>query len=323
MKELYIKEIDKHNPDYLGLVNERGTVFNDPAWLSLFGHHLKLYGIFDQKESLTGAFTLWHSHPYGLTYLKNPLTTPHCALIFRNTAETQYKRNTYEKSVHSCVAEFLKSQSAAIIQFNLPPGATDVQPYLWRGFKVSPAYTYQLDLNPPIHETFSDFDSKLRSDIAKAEKDGIVVKKTDDMANVRSLVKKTLDRKTKDLPFSLIDKILFDFAKPKNSFAFVAYNADQPVAAAFCVYDGTTAYYILGGFDSENRYRGAAASTILASIQHAREIGLQIFDFEGSMVPSIEAFFRGFGGELVPKYSVHRAWLPLEILLKFVKRSVY
>jgi lipid II:glycine glycyltransferase (peptidoglycan interpeptide bridge formation enzyme) len=221
------------------------------------------------------------------------------------------------------VAEFLKSRTAAIIQFNLPTGVTDVQPYLWKGFKVSPAYTYQLDLNPAIEETFTGFDAKLRADISKAEKDGIVVKKTDDMGDVRSLVKKTLDRKTKDLSFSLIDKILFEFAKPKNSFAFVAYNADQPVAAAFCIYDGTTAYYLLGGFDHENRYRGAAASTIFASIQHARELGLQIFDFEGSMIRSIEAFFRGFGGELVPKYSVHRAWLPLEILLKFVKREIY
>ncbi len=323
MKDLYIKEIDKLNPDYLELVNEIGTVFNDPAWLSLFGNHLSLYGIFDVQDRLFGAFTLWHTYLYGLKYLKNPLTTPHCALIFRNPAETPYKRNTFEKSVHTCVAGFLKSQPAAIIQFNLPTGVTDGQPYLWKGFKVSPAYTYQLDLNPPIHETFSGFDAKLRSDIAKAEKDGIVVKKVEDMAGVRSLVKKTIDRKTKDVSISLIDKILSEFAKPSNSFAFVAYNADQPVAATFCVYDGTTAYYILGGFDSENRYRGAAASTILASIQHAREIGLQIFDFEGSMIPSIEAFFRGFGGELVPKYSVHRAWLPLEILLKFVKRSVY
>lgn len=323
MNDLYIKEIDKQNPEYLVLVNECGTVFNEPAWLNIFGNQLVLYGIYNAQSKLIGAFNLWHTRLYGLPYLKNPLTTPHCALIIQNPGETQYKRNTFEKSVHSCVAEFLKSQTAAIIQFNLPTGATDVQPYLWQGFKVSPAYTYQLDLNPDIQGTYNRFDAKLKSDIVKAGKDGILIKKTEDLRQVKTLVKKTLDKKTKDVSFRLIDKILFEFAKPSNSFAFVAYSADQPVAAAFCVYDGTIAYYILGGLDPENRYRGAAASAIFASIRHAREIGLQVFDFEGSMIPSIEAFFRGFGGDLVPKYSVHRAWLPLEILLKFVKREIY
>lgn len=36
------------------------------------------------------------------------------------------------------------------------------------------------------------------------------------------------------------------------------------------------------------------------SILHARDLGLRVFDFEGSGVPEIEEYFRSFGGSLVP-----------------------
>jgi hypothetical protein len=53
-------------------------------------------------------------------------------------------------------------------------------------------------------------------------------------------------------------------------------------------------------------------------------LGIKYFDFEGSMLPQIEIFFRGFGGQLVPYYNrINKAKLPLEILLKFYKRELF
>jgi hypothetical protein len=48
-----------------------------------------------------------------------------------------------------------------------------------------------------------------------------------------------------------------------------------------------------------------------------------IFDFEGSMHEQIEKFYRGFGGELVPYYSIYKANLPTSLyhcLLEAVKK---
>jgi len=95
------------------------------------------------------------------------------------------------------------------------------------------------------------------------------------------------------------------------------------LAAACCIHDATTAYYILGGHDADKKQRGAAGIAVLSAIRYAKELGIKTFDFEGSMIPAIESFFRGFGGELTVKYAVHRANLPLEMLLKFVKREIY
>jgi hypothetical protein len=59
------------------------------------------------------------------------------------------------------------------------------------------------------------------------------------------------------------------------------------------------------------------------AIKAAKGLGLQTFDFEGSSIPAIERFFRGFGGRLAHHFTVSRAWLPLEMALKFSKRNLF
>jgi len=323
MKEFLIRKIEIRDPQYLELNQAIGGVFNDPAWLELFGSRLRLYGIFDGRETLIGAFNLLHTRIYGLKYLKNPLCTPHNALIYKNEGESVYKRNAFEKSLHTSIAAFLKTRNASVIQFGLAPEMKDVQPYLWEGFKVSPSYTYQLNLNIDQNQILAGFDGKLRSDIAKAGKDGVTVEKTEDFISVGALVRKSLDRRPTTEDGRSIERILSEYPKTGKSFAISANRNGRMIAAAYCVFDSTTAYYILGGYDPDQKQRGAAAFALQGAILHARSIGLKVFDFEGSMVPSIEAFFRGFGGELVPRFTVHWAKLPVEMALKFIKRSVY
>jgi len=50
---------------------------------------------------------------------------------------------------------------------------------------------------------------------------------------------------------------------------------------------------------------------------------MRVFDFEGSNVPSIERYFRGFGGTLTPYIGVHKAWLPVEMALKLRYRNLF
>ncbi len=64
---------------------------------------------------------------------------------------------------------------------------------------------------------------------------------------------------------------------------------------------------------------GTGALAMLAmwsAILKAKELGLKIFDFEGSVIPPIEGYFHGLGGVLKPVFGVHKAWLPLEMALK-------
>jgi CelD/BcsL family acetyltransferase involved in cellulose biosynthesis len=116
---------------------------------------------------------------------------------------------------------------------------------------------------------------------------------------------------------------LSTFATPLNSFAYVTHKADMPVAACFCIHDAQRAYYMLGGVDEEHGAAAAAPMAMFACIRHARDLGLEVYDFEGSMVPGIEQYFRSFGGTLTPLYRVVKASLPIEMALKPFKRSLF
>ena len=85
----------------------------------------------------------------------------------------------------------------------------------------------------------------------------------------------------------------------------IAYNENKAVAATFCVHDKKTAYYLFGGYDVLNKHHGAGVSTMWNCMMHAKREGLNIFDFEGSMIPEVEKYFREFGGELIRYYRVH------------------
>jgi hypothetical protein len=77
----------------------------------------------------------------------------------------------------------------------------------------------------------------------------------------------------------------------------------------------------MGGYGSEHKHHGAGPAAMFAAIRHAKKQGLAIFDFEGSMIPPIERYFRGFGGLLTPYLTVNKAWLPFEFVLKMIRRS--
>ena len=162
-----------------------------------------------------------------------------------------------------------------------------------------------------------------RRNVRKAIKDGLIVKQVDDFGIVKFLILKTFSRQKMTVSENHLDKIFLEFAAKENSFAFVTFAKEKPIAATFCIYDKDTAYYLLGGYDYETKHHGAGASAMWEAIKYTKKLGLKYFDFEGSMVPQIERYFRGFGGQLTPYYRINKAKLPLEILLKFFKRELF
>jgi hypothetical protein len=86
------------------------------------------------------------------------------------------------------------------------------------------------------------------------------------------------------------------------------------VAAAAVLYDWKSSYLLLNGTAKEAT-TGANSLLIKTIIDDALERNLD-FDFEGSMIRPIEAFYRLFGGERTCYY---RIWKPT--LINTAKRS--
>jgi hypothetical protein len=318
---MYLKAIDSTSNVYADFAAKNGIIFNQPSWLRIYKSELEVVGIYNANHDLIGMFNIHLQSNKGLKLLRIPPYSPYNALCFINPANTIANKITFEKDLHVLIVSYLKSKKASITLQAFPPSISDMQIYIWNGYKVIPNYTYQLSLTAT--NLFENFTSEKRKSIRKAEKDQLKIEKVSDYQLVKALVTKTFDRKNKDVSSKMLDSILFHFANDTNSFAFIAYQNGKPSACTFCIYHDSTAYYLLGGYDEANKHHGAGTSCMYQSILHAQQIGIKVFDFEGSMLPEVEKYFREFGGQLVPYYTINKASYLIEVALKLKKRSTF
>src|SRR4051812_46368327 len=286
-----IKRLDStHLPAYTQLANDFGTIFNSVPWIQLYGNNLEHYGIFDNDQKLIAAFFLYKTKMLGLTYYKNPPYTPHIGCCYKNKASNKANALTFDKNLITELADFIASLKAGLYTLAMPATLIDTQPFIWKKFKTVPNYTYHIDLRLSADELLQNMAADKRNSLKKAEKDTIQTSLTSNYPEVENLILKTFSRKQKSIDAVFVKKILHEFATPENSFAFVSALNDKPISAAFCIFDKSTCYYLLGGYDTENKHQGAGVSSIWHAIQYAKSKGLATFDFEGSMLPEVEKF---------------------------------
>ncbi len=309
---------------YDALALQHGTLFNCSDWLALFGDNVQILGIFEDGGEMVGGLSFAIEHRFGLKIVRNAPYTPICGPFIAVKAQNPVAILEIRRKVLECVIEYLEKENPAIIRLGLDQKIFDALPFYWAGFKVIPAYTYRLDLSSSLEQIKREMSSERRKNITKAGRDGLTVRLTTDLNVVKQLHLATFNRQKMQVNQTWMNAILFKYANSLNSYSYTTYRADNiPVATCFVVYDSITAYYLIGGYRADLGHHGAGALAMFEAIKHAKEIGIKIFDFEGSVVPAIERYFRGFGGELTPYLTVNKAWLPLEIGLKFLKRNLF
>lgn len=300
---MYLKEISISELQYPPHLQKQCTVFHQKNFLELYVPHIHIVGIFNQSNELTGLFYYFKKSKWGIQYIIPPPFFPHNGLLFYAQAEKTEKQYSLIKELHQHIVHYFSvSEKAHYIRFVLPTNYIDTQVFQWNKWKVTVHYTYHLDLSLSETQLFENLSSEKRKSIRKAEKDNIQIIPTSDYSTIYELVLKTFQRQNKKINTIYLNKILKQWKNTDNHFAFVAYKNGKAIASGFCIFDNHTAYYLLGGYDDSNAHHGAGVSCMWQSILKSKQMGLSVFDFEGSMLPAVERYFRDFGGKLVPYY---------------------
>lgn len=186
---------------------------------------------------------------------------------------------------------------------------TNWLPFYWRGFEQTTRYTYRLQDLSDLDRVWAGFRDNIRSDIRKA-KDRFELSVRTDLSIDDFLVlnKKTFKRQGLGLPYSenLIKRIDSACIENNARAIFIAVDSNGiHHAGAYIVWDNENTYYLLGGGDPELSSSGATSLCIWEAIQFASSLTCS-FDFEGSMIESIERFFRAFGGVQTPYFSISK-----------------
>lgn len=306
---------------YAALARDYGTVFHGPEWTDLFKGRLTRLGVFDKSGALVGGFQIRRDRKFGATFMRDPVLAPQCGPFFRIEARNPVAAMEAQREILDAMAEYLGARSHAFVSLSLSKDVRDTLPFVWRKFKVVPRYTYLVDLAQSPDEILRGMSTTRRHNVSKAVKDGVTARLTSDAAAAGELIRVSFERN--GVPGAIPDAlaIVTRFSGGPHSYTCTAYDGEVPIATTFILHDRHTAYYLLGGYKADQKHQGAGALAMKTAIDHARELGLRTFDFEGSMIPAIERYFRGFGGRLTPYFTVNKAWLPLEMAMKLIRRE--
>lgn len=235
--------------------------------------------------------------------LEMPTLTPYLGPWLRNSEAKYAVRLGEEKDLMTEIVKALPP--FAVFHQGFHPSVKNWLPFYWNGFKQSTRYTYVIDPSKPTEEWWKETRDNIKTDIRKA-KEKVQVVESDDVHQLYKLCEATFHRQAKYPPFSeeLLGRI--DGACMKEGARKILFAVDEQGrthAGIYIVWDHTTVYYLLSGGDPELRNSGATSLLVWTAIEFALSQNKQ-FDFEGSMVESIERFVRAFGARQVPYLEV-------------------
>jgi hypothetical protein len=286
----------------------QGTIFHKSYWLIASGEEFCIYGYFKGDELFAGLPLCFNTSRLGIKKAYHPYLTPYLGIVFRDSKAKYVTRVSDEKDMARAIAQKVKEDFDSI-NFDFTTTVIDSQPFIWEGFTARVKYTYILQVDD-LDNVWNNMDAKRRNDITKAEKDGIYVEVSDDFEQTFALVEKTFERQKKDVDFrSAAFRYNETLNRKGQCRSFLAKSKEnQAIGVVYIVCDEKRSYYLLGGYDPQKSHHGASAIAMWEAIKFTKnELGLNQFDFEGSMIQPVEMFFRKFGGELTPYYSV--SWM--------------
>ena len=282
----------------------QGTLFHSSKWLRASGGDFRVYACFKGSE-LFGGLPVVRKSALLFTTATRPMLTPYLGVVQRSSSAKYVSRLCAEKEVTRLLAHAVKADFDSIF-INFVPTTVDIQPFIWEGFSPGVRYTYLLRLDD-LDAIWNSMDHDRRNNITSARNDGLEVERRDDFADLMRFVNTTFERQRMLVPFREVARSYVETLRQSNQCqTFFVRNRDgQRVAAVHIVWDTKRSYYLLGGCDHRQGCGGAVVLALWDAITFTKkELGLPEFDFEGSMVPAIEKFFRLFGGTFTPYFSV-------------------
>jgi hypothetical protein len=180
-------------------------------------------------------------------------------------------------------------------------------PFYWSGFEQTTRYTYVIEPLNDLDLVWAEFQSNTRREIRKAQK-RVAVRTDLDVERFLDINTLSFKRQGLERPYSreLVRRLDATCVERQARRMFFAEDGQGRLhAALYIVWNENSAYYLMSGIDPDLRNSGAMSLLVWEALRFAATV-TDKFDFEGSVVESVERFFRGFGGTQRPYFRITR-----------------
>jgi lipid II:glycine glycyltransferase (peptidoglycan interpeptide bridge formation enzyme) len=290
------------------------SIFQQPWWLDAVAPDRWSEISIERDNNVVARWPYVIKKRYGLTLLTQPPLTQTLGPWLISSTGKYTKQLSEQKDLMTELIAMLPAYDYFGQNFHYSTG--NLLPFFWHGFSQSNRYTYVLNDLSDLDKIWSEFKSHLRTQIRKAQKQVKVYTSSDiDLfLHLNSLV---FQQQGIKLPYSheLVRRLDAACVKHQARQIFFAEDASGRVyAAQYLVWNKDSAYALMSGTDPEFRNSGANSLLMWEAIKFAATV-TQKFDFEGSMIESIEQFYRSFGAKQVAYHNITNANRRTKILL--------
>lgn len=299
-------------------------IFSKDWWLDSVGPENKYWDVIliEKGGQIVASMPYIVGRKHNFKTIEMPKLTQNLGPYIKYPENQKYETKlSYEKEIMTEIIE--KIPDVAYFSQNFNYRITNWLPFYWKGFKQTTRYTYIIDNLNNINQIWNNFSSNTRKQIKKAEKQ-VKVFTSDDLYLFYKINIMSFERQKIVIPYtySFIEK-LDNNLKQRNcrKIFFAKDSQDNIHAAIYILCDENSAIYLMGGGNPELRNSGATSLLMWEAMKYASNI-TNNFDFEGSMLPQVEPFFRGFGAIQTPYFSISKTYSKLYKLLSLGKEAV-
>jgi hypothetical protein len=302
--------------------SRQGSIYAHRWWLDAVAPGM--YEILEIRkgERIQAAWPIVHRAGDGAKHVFMPALTQKLGILFPpSNAKPVEVQSTNQKLTTELMEQL--GDTASFHQ-NFHENFTDWLPFCWHGHTQTTRYTYVLEDISVIDALWTNMRVNCRNKIRKAQRLGITIKDNLEFAQFLDLNRKTFARQGREPLASDELTCRLDEACCANAGRKIFAGVDSQGrvhAAVYVAWADNTAYYLMGGSETDLRESGAQMLALWEAVIFASSV-VKRFDFEGSMLPQVETVFRGFGAKQLPYFSITKAPQPPTSLTGFLKASI-
>jgi hypothetical protein len=327
MSSLSVKTIEPHEFDTWDefvMSSPHGTLFHTSAWKRIVDAacapaRLVLIGCFDGFMLVGGCVALDRER-YGQRTAVTPIVTPYAGFLLEPPlGEKLSDQTSRQAEVLTALSEWMQSHYPYQNLVNAPH-LEDMRPLIQCGYRLTPRFTYLINLKLPAEEIWQRFDGSVRRQIKKAEREGYEL--SDDMKSdaAYALLDATFRRHGQDCPVSreMFEAVISGEPLRECRQIMAAHRDGQLAAYIVALKFNRTLYYELAATHQDFLSSGVSSLLIWELVKsHACE-AWNTFDFVGANIPSIARFKEGFNPRLQMHFQAEYLGDPLIKLGKTV-----
>lgn len=249
-------------------------------------------------DDYQAVFPLVHNKKLGFSYLYQPLFTQQLGIFSMRPVN------------NAMLQAFLKQvpDTYKLIEINLNY-MNEVQQ---NGYSIQQRPNLELDLQKPYEELRKGYSSNTKRNLKKADKAGLHITNNLKPEKLIDFYREHTAGKVKEFTewhYHALHRLVYISRHWSMSTTFAVYHEKELVSASFFLHGKSRMINLLPATSDKGRELRANFQLIDYLVRANAERRF-VLDFEGSSIPGVARFYKGFGAEEVPYWHLRRNTLP-------------